>query len=222
MDRSEVYARFQKDTAEHAMTVLRDDGLYRHLRFQKPGTWCYGFDIVTWPGYLAITGDMGASLFARTADMIEFFRPERGAEPSDELFINPPYWSEKLQANGGETREFREDLFRATIKEHFDDFVSSHQADGAERPAWAADLWRELEDQVISEAVEYRSMTLALKAMQDFQPEKGSPYERYTFEDVGEYASSLQGYTFHFTWRLYAIAHAVQVYDAAKAQAVPA
>jgi hypothetical protein len=25
--------RFAKDTAEHAMTILHSDGLYRHLRF---------------------------------------------------------------------------------------------------------------------------------------------------------------------------------------------
>ena len=52
--------RFAKDTATHAMTILRDDGLYRHLRFKRPNTSSYYFDIITWPGYLAITGDMGA------------------------------------------------------------------------------------------------------------------------------------------------------------------
>ena len=29
---------FLKDVREHRMTVLHDSGLYRHLRFQKPGT----------------------------------------------------------------------------------------------------------------------------------------------------------------------------------------
>lgn len=28
--------RFLKDVAQHEMTVLRDDGVSRHLRFQNP------------------------------------------------------------------------------------------------------------------------------------------------------------------------------------------
>lgn len=48
---TEARERFDVDVAEHKMTVLRDEGLYRHLRFQKPGTSCYYFDLVTWPGH---------------------------------------------------------------------------------------------------------------------------------------------------------------------------
>ena len=33
--------RFRTDTADHVMEVALDQGLYRHLRFRKPGT---GFD----------------------------------------------------------------------------------------------------------------------------------------------------------------------------------
>ena len=46
----DVLVAFAEDVAEHELTVRRDDGLYRHLRFQKPGTWIYGFDLITWPG----------------------------------------------------------------------------------------------------------------------------------------------------------------------------
>ena len=82
---------FESATAEHTVTILRDDGLYRHLRCQKPGTWIYGFDIVTWPGYLAFVGDVGDFVFSRTRDMFEFFR---GQSP------NPDYWGEKLRGPG--------------------------------------------------------------------------------------------------------------------------
>lgn len=34
-----VEREFLKDIADHRMTVLRDDGLYRHIRFQEPGTY---------------------------------------------------------------------------------------------------------------------------------------------------------------------------------------
>lgn len=89
--------RFSKDTATHEMTVLRDDGVYRHLRFKGPGSSAYCFDLVTWTGHLAITGDMGANMFCRLDDMFEFFRTDRlhGGHT-----INPGYWSEKLQCAG--------------------------------------------------------------------------------------------------------------------------
>ena len=45
--------RFQADVARHGMTVLRDDGLYRHLRFRRPDCSAYWFDLLTAPGIIA-------------------------------------------------------------------------------------------------------------------------------------------------------------------------
>jgi hypothetical protein len=108
---SRAAERFAENTSEHELTVLRDDGLYRHLRFQKPGTSIYYFDLVTWPGYLAIVGDAGDYLFRRTQDMFEFFSSE-----SDR--INPRYWSEKLQGPGYDlAREYSHDALRTRVLE---------------------------------------------------------------------------------------------------------
>lgn len=109
---------FTRNTATHEMTVLRDDGLYRHLRFRhmaeqkdgspKPSS-SYWFDIITWPGYLVITGDMETFVFARTTDMFEFFRGDR---------VNPGYWAEKLQAPRPEqVKRYNEALFREHVAE---------------------------------------------------------------------------------------------------------
>ena len=68
---------FLKDVAEHQMTVLRDDGVNRHVQFRRPGTICMGFELITWPGYLCYTGDMGTYVFRRLEDMFEFFRTDR-------------------------------------------------------------------------------------------------------------------------------------------------
>lgn len=87
----QVAERFERNTIEHELTVLRDDGLYRHLRCKPPGTYIYGFDVVTWPGYLAIVGDAGDFVFSRIRDMFEFFENDSGR-------INPHYWAQKLQA----------------------------------------------------------------------------------------------------------------------------
>lgn len=63
--REDAEARFPSDIATHRMTVIKDDGVYRHLRFRRPDTNCYSFDILTWPGYLAYVGDMGDYVFQR-------------------------------------------------------------------------------------------------------------------------------------------------------------
>ncbi len=55
------------------------------------------FDVVTWPGFLAYAGDMGAFVFARLEDMFEFFRG-RPVDDKDKLYINLGYWGEKLEA----------------------------------------------------------------------------------------------------------------------------
>lgn len=85
---------FLQRVAEHQMLVLRDEGLYRHLRFRRPETIIDGFDIVTWPGHLCYTGDMGSFLFARSLDMFSFFR-DTGSGP---LHTSRDYWAQKAVA----------------------------------------------------------------------------------------------------------------------------
>jgi len=91
-------ADFLRDVATHELTIIRNEGLYRHLRFSRPGSSCMYFDLITWPGHLCYTGDMGTYVFQRTKDMLEFFR----RDSREDLSINPGYWSEKvLAADGG-------------------------------------------------------------------------------------------------------------------------
>ena len=66
--------QFTSDIAQHQMQVIRDDGVSRHLRFKRPNTMCMHFDLLTWPGYLCYTGDMGTYVFRRLEDMFPFFR----------------------------------------------------------------------------------------------------------------------------------------------------
>lgn len=115
----EIAERFAADTATHSMKVLRDDGLYKHLRFtgtrpnkdtgEPERSPFYWFDLVTWPGTLAINGDCGSYLFSRDTDMLAFFRGHN---------INPQYWAEKVPASiRGSLRCYSEDKFRQLIKE---------------------------------------------------------------------------------------------------------
>lgn len=111
----EIAERFARDTGEHVMTVLHDDGLYRHLRCTREGSSLYWFEIVTWPGSLAIRGDIGNSyVFSRTTDMFEFFRPSSGWNSGR---INPGYWSEKLADSGRSVKTYSEDRLRECLAE---------------------------------------------------------------------------------------------------------
>lgn len=210
---AEVLKRFQHDVATHRVEILADNGLHRHLRFRRPGTGIYGFDIVTWPGHLAVSGDMGAAVFSRLADMFEFFRasPEAIAAAPGCLPINTGYWAEKCVANDGAKKKYRSELFRAYVKEHFDEYVAQHHEEGEPAPAWAAALWDELE-QMLFTATDCDDLSTAIHAMDDFKPD-GESYKDFRFTDAWEAASQLEDYTFHFVWRLFAIAYAVQAYD---------
>jgi len=204
-----VRARFAKETESHAMELLLDQGVYRHLKFRRPGTYFVGFDIVTWPGHLAVSGDMGAAVFSRLHDMFEFFRvpPDMPAKPG-ELHINPGYWAEKCVANDGKKKAFSEDLFHALVKARFDEYIAE-SSDGAEADA---ELWDKLNSEVLAAMNTHE----AIAAMDEFES-AGSP--DFKFVDAWEYASSIEDYTYHFIWRLFAIAHAVRAYDQHKAPA---
>ena len=100
---SDIAARFTRDTANHTMIVLHDDGLYRHLRFQDT-TWrppltkplkssFYWFDLITAPGTMIFEGDGESYVFRREEDMIGFFRSSAyKGRP------NLHYWQERSPA----------------------------------------------------------------------------------------------------------------------------
>lgn len=83
--------QFLNDVKNHELTIHHNNGLFRHLTFQEHGTNDKHFNITTFPGYLIITGELGALVFSRCEDMFRFFR-------SDDLKINPDYWAEKIRS----------------------------------------------------------------------------------------------------------------------------
>lgn len=109
-DYPEIAARFARETAGHEMTVLHDDGLYRHLRFANPQYGgIYYFDLITWPNNLMIRGDGVNFAFSvyPTTDMFDLFK--RSANDG----INPGYWQEKVVA--GQVMSWSEEKFRAWL-----------------------------------------------------------------------------------------------------------
>jgi hypothetical protein len=219
--------RFLKDAGSHAMTVIRDDGIHRHLEFRKPSPAGseYWFQLITYPGELVITGDMGTYVFRRLEDMFEFFRINRKdwSFNKDGLSINPSYWSEKLQATPAKGfEEFSGESFRTNVKEAFDNWVESNKpyADDdcedctkEQREAFdeaKAKLWESLSDDVLLCTKD--GDVRAFDAASDFQWKEAD--WRFSLEDCWEWHCN--EYTFHFIWCCYAIAWGIKTYDESK------
>jgi len=104
---------FLKCVENHGIEIIKDDGVYRHIRFKKHDSYYKGFDLVTWPWHLCFTGEMGTYVFRCTDDMFEFFRPKQ-----NEISINPSYWSEKcISEDRDGVRRYSTDVFVDTIIE---------------------------------------------------------------------------------------------------------
>lgn len=210
---------FLREVSSHCMEVVRDDGVNRHIRFRKPGTICYGFDLITWPGHLCYTGDMGTYVFQRTEDMFEFFCMDR--KGSDRLYINLGYWSEKLIAvdggrNGGKAMEFCVEKFKKAINRYRIDWMRSAKERGKLDKLQRRELWEAVENEVIYYCDEDEQY--AMQAAHGFN-HRISGFE-FQFEDLWEH--SFDTFTHHFLWCCYALAWGIKQYDASKEMAVPA
>jgi hypothetical protein len=184
---------FLNDVKDHKLTVIKDDGLYRHIRLKNPGTSNKYFEIVTWPGCLAYTGDMGDFVFQRIEDMFCFFRSKNG-----ELEINTTYWAEKVKAEsvfGNGIREFSVEEFREHVEEYARDYLD------LEEDAPLPEYMQEEIQPLLRAEDEWECVT----AMRNFSSEKIS------FDDFWEH--SCQRKTLHYVWCCYAIAWAIAQYD---------
>lgn len=124
---AEAYKGFREQTENHHLVVLHDDGLYKHLRVQAPGTRMWSWDVTAWPGHLATSGDIADGyMFSREADMLAFFS---SAGNSDDGYysdgapsIDVRYWAEKLcGGRSHEVKVFSEDAFLRSVREHLDE-----------------------------------------------------------------------------------------------------
>jgi hypothetical protein len=187
---------FLKDVAEHQMTVCLDSGVHRHLRFAKQGTSSRWFDIVTWPRFLTIAGDMGCWTFSRVPDMFNFFRSPK------ELSINPSYWSEKLQngVHGGcdSCKVFDAELFGAELLEQVSHALDNEQLAEVTEDVKEAVFCHETQHELISAAADFHHIFA-----------DGSTFEFDTCE-----LPDGKTYSYHFLWCLYAIVWGIQQWDA--------
>lgn len=213
-EQAKIY--FERDTANHKMTVLKDDGLYRHLRFKKEGSSSYWFDIITWPGCLTINGDMGTYTFARIEDMFSFFRTDKGE-------INPGYWAEKLLVGGGGigrdiAEEFDAGKFERMTKQIIVEWMRENREFISKEDRRS--LWESFQTEVL-DAEDGLMLGNAYEFEYSFDPlhknhEEDGPDE-FRFEGLWEY--NFDEWTVHYLWNLHAIVWAIKQYDQSKCEA---
>ena len=188
---------FLNDVKDHKITIIKDDGVYRHIEMSKggPNSWDQRYEITTWPEHICYSGDMGTYVFNRTTDMFNFFRQK-------ELGINTGYWAEKCISEsvfGNGIRKWSTELFRERVLE------------------WIKDTLHLESTEEIPE--EYLDEAYSLLSAED-EWECITAYREFSSElfDLTDFFDGFSGMekTYHFIWCLYAIVFAIQCYDKEK------
>ncbi|ELI9035719.1 hypothetical protein ACOJ84_000011 [Morganella morganii] len=206
---------FQNDTKLHEMTCIKSDGLHRHYHFSNPQNSCYWFDIVTVPGYLFMTGDMGTWAFSRIRDMIQFFNHDS---------IDYGYWAEKLQMGSNRSEAsaaYKEvdlsstlEFYRRSLEEWLADTIEGEDDKGtlsaikrsyrefAERIGRLKSLISDYSSGRISEHVFYRAVAEA-----DMEDDSWSGHPSpWDWENLSPHFKP----TYHYAWACEAIQYACQ------------
>jgi predicted nucleic acid-binding Zn-ribbon protein len=191
---------FLKNVAQHELTIVKDDGVHRHIRMSKPNSSDRHYDIVTYPNYLVYSGDMGCYVFSRLTDMFRFFRNDDA-----DWGVNLFYWEEKIQsADRDKVKEFSFDVFKANIIEHG---IDDEDAEAEAKKEW---LLGELE---YTEEDEFGSVEF----IRNFD---GNNEFNINLDDFWERDNTV--YTSRYIWCCHAIVWAIRQYDLVKSEAVAA
>jgi hypothetical protein len=194
---------FAHDVRNHKLEIRHDDGLYRHLRCQKPKNSEYWFDVVTWPGSLTVRGDItDAYTFTREPDMFGFFRSRSGR-------INADYWAEKLGAGRSSAKQFSEDVFAQRV-------WADVRAEAAEYPGLAKAVHAEFFDDYAC----IGSPSEAYAALERFEyvPSSRLGFQQ-PFRFDGAWGWDLTDWDAGFLRGCHAIVWAIRQYDEAKSAA---
>ena len=196
----QIHERFLKDTKNHGMEILKDDGVYRHIKYSGEHG-AYWYTLTTWPGHLCISGDMGTCVFARVEDMFEFFIMN-DSDWNKPNVINPGYWEEKvlsISKFGDGIKEFCKEAFEQfvyqKVREHFKDDDMQMQ-----------DCMEEVEADVLCDMHDNHPQVLFEK-LQSFS------YKDFCY-DVHSWPNFYR-YTHYYIWLCYAIVQGITIYNAA-------
>jgi hypothetical protein len=205
---SEMYADSYRDFLTYTkgleMTVLHDEGLYRHLKFKDATGW-FGYTLVTWPGHLYVGGGLDAFTFARIPDMFSFFTSGvSGVEPGR---INPSYWAEKITAAATPARCHSPEKFRSAVVQ---DFLAARH-----RFPIALPFWEQVRDDLLNDDVpDYEEHARA--AVDRFDYYDLDTRRHFQFSDWWEWDT--KDWSVHYLRACHAIVWGINQYRAAVAE----
>jgi hypothetical protein len=186
----------------HTMTVRLDQPPYRDIFFKREDSSLYWFELVTWPGHLTITGDMGTLTFRRVTDMIDFFGDSTSR-------INPGYWAEKIQSlhDPLDCRVYDPDKFVQRVCEDFAAYADEH--------GWVLtrtqELWAALQEFVLNDAEDERAAVAAASRF-SFPEDTWHPQHKleFAFYDVWDW--DLRVWDQRYLWLCWAVLWGVNRY----------
>lgn len=194
-----IAARFISETRGHEMTVLHDDGMYRHLRFNNPKSGLYWYEITTTPGQLVFSGDGESFVFRVAPDMFEMIR--RSAESGG---INAQYWAEKCMTGNA----------RSYSRQRFEESAWKQVADAEPQyPGLRDDVKEEIFDSPMFD-VDYESAALMAVLGYEYHQTNGPSGNRTPFRFKHIHEWDLQDFDWWFLFACHAISDAIVKYDA--------
>lgn len=160
------------------------------------------FDLITIPGKLIYTGDMGTFVFERLPDMFDFFR-------SDDLKINLSYWCQKLIASecNGRWASGAKEFCRQKFIRNIVQWIRESDATGR------AEILSEVRRSVLPLLEEDDSGMAAMVAVHEFR------HNGFVFTDF--FDTDPTQYTTRFVWCSYALAWGIEQYDKAHPEPKP-
>jgi hypothetical protein len=191
----DIKARFLRDVRNHKITIENDNGVHRCIHLGRPGSSAYHFRLITFPGGLAISGDMGDYTFTRLNDMFEFFRDGQMLNQ-----INKGYWHEKMRAQDKHcpSQEFSVSLWKEAI--------TSNSEEWEIRLGDSEKIMDHLQEELLE--IQPENIHEAYELINDYQSPEG-----HYFQD---FEARLMDYSMHFKWCLYAIVWGIKQYDLVK------
>jgi len=204
--KQDPHEMFLCEVSEHRMTILKDEGLYRHVKFARPDSSMYRFDLVTWPGHLVICGDLQDYHFTREPDMFGFFRnnPDR-----PHLTINPDYWAQKLTGHRQQSETYSFEAFKSSLVQ---DFLWNRESilEGHRRQ-----VWRAIREEILDDPDVQHSREEAYRAASEFRyfHRDSATRETVEFEFCDVFEWRFTDWDWHFLISLHAIVWGIRQYD---------
>ncbi|TQF04791.1 hypothetical protein E6W39_24395 [Kitasatospora acidiphila] len=194
---ADAAARFARDTAKHQLTVLHEDGLYRHLRFANPQYGgLYRYDLITWPNGMTIRGD-GPTFVFSTHPLADLFSMFRGTSRDG---INPGYWQEKV--NAGQVKAWSEAKFREWL-------TVTAKASEERHPGLVAAVTEQILDSD-EHSLEYEDGARTAVAWFD--------HDDYDLGFPAKWETDFDDWSWEYLWACHAIVWGIAAYDRASAQ----